>query len=61
MCELNAYVFKDGKEEILLEGVDVVRPEGDKIYLKNLFGEEKLFEGKIRELMLRKNKIILEK
>jgi predicted RNA-binding protein len=61
MCEANAYIYKDGKEELYLESVDVMKPEEGKIFLKNLFGEQKVFEGNIREISLLKHKIILEK
>ncbi len=61
MCEANAYIYKDGKEELYLEGVDIMRPEGGKIYLRNLFGEQKVFEGEIKEVSLLKHKIVLEK
>jgi predicted RNA-binding protein len=61
MCEANAYIYREGKEELYLENVDVMKPEGGKIYLKNLFGEQKVFEGEIREVSLLKHKIILEK
>jgi predicted RNA-binding protein len=61
MCEANAYIFKDGKEELYLESVDVMRPEQGKIYLKNLFGEQKVFDGGIKEISLLKRKIVLEK
>ena len=61
MCEANAYIYKEGKEELYLENVDIMKPEGGKIYLKNLFGEQKVFEGEIREISLLKHKIILEK
>jgi len=61
MCEANAYIYKDGKEEIYLENVDIMRPEEGKIYLKNLFGEQKLFNGTIKEISLLKHKIVLEK
>ena len=61
MCEANAYIYKDGKEEIYLESVDIMRPEEGKIYLKNLFGEQKLFNGTIKEISLLKHKIVLEK
>ncbi len=61
MCEANAYVYKDGKEEIYLENVDIMRPEGGKIYLRNLFGEQKLFDGELKEISLLKHKIVLEK
>jgi len=61
MCEANAYIYREGKEELYLENVDIMKPEGGKIYLKNLFGEQKVFEGEIREISLLKHKIVLEK
>jgi predicted RNA-binding protein len=61
MCEANAYIYKDGKEEMYLESVDIMRPEEGKIYLRNLFGEQKMFDGAIKEISLLKHKIILEK
>jgi len=60
MCEANAYIYKDGKEELYLESVDVMRPEKGKIFMKNLFGEQKIFEGEIKEVSLLRHKIILE-
>lgn len=60
MCEANAYIYKNGKEELYLESVDIMRPEEGKIYLRNLFGEQKVFDGKIKEISLLKHKIILE-
>lgn len=61
MCEANAYVYHDGVEELYLEGVDILRPEGDSLFLTNLFGEQKIFEGGIREVSLLHHKIVLEK
>lgn len=61
MCEANAYIHKDGKEELYLESVDIIRPEQGKLYLRNLFGEQKMFEGEIREISLLNHKIVLEK
>jgi predicted RNA-binding protein len=61
MCEANAYIYRDGKEELYLENVDLMRPEGGKIYLRNLFGEQKVFEGEIKEISLLNHKIVLEK
>ena len=61
MCEANAYVLKDGSEELYLENVDIMKPEDGKILLKNLFGEQKVFEGQIKEISLLRHKIILEK
>jgi predicted RNA-binding protein len=61
MCEANAYIYKDGKEELYLENVDIMRPEEGKLFLKNLFGEQKMFEGEIKEISLLKHKIVLKK
>ena len=52
MCDVNAYIFKDGKEELYLENVDVILPEQGKVLLRNLFGEQKVFEGDIKEISL---------
>jgi predicted RNA-binding protein len=60
MCETNAYVSSDGGEELYLDNVDIVRPEDGRVYLRNLFGEEKIFEGGIKEMRLSKHKILLE-
>jgi predicted RNA-binding protein len=60
MCEANAYVFRDGKEELYLENVDIMKPEEGKIFLKNLFGEQKIFEGEIKEVSLLRHKIVLK-
>ncbi len=61
MCDANAYIYSDGREELYLENVDVMRPEDGGILLKNLFGEQKVFDGVIREISLLKRKIVLEK
>ena len=29
MCEANAYLIKDGSEKVIMESVDIVRPEGE--------------------------------
>jgi len=61
MCEANAYIFENGKEELYLENVDIMKPEEGKIFLKNLFGEQKVFEGEIKEVSLLRHKIVLQK
>jgi predicted RNA-binding protein len=60
MCEANAYVYRDGKEELYLENVDILIPEGGRIFLSNLFGEQKTFDGQLKEISLLKHKIVLE-
>jgi len=60
MCDTNAYIDKEGNEELYLENVNLIRPEDGRVYLKNLFGEEKTFEGSIKEISLNSHKIILK-
>jgi predicted RNA-binding protein len=60
MCDLNAYILKQGKEELLLESVNNVRVENGEVVLRNLFGEEKKVRGQVREVSLTKNRVIVE-
>ncbi len=61
MCETNAYIEKDGSEELYLENVDILKPEDGKIFMRNIFGEQKLFEGSIKEISLSSHRIVLKK
>lgn len=59
MCDLKAYVAKQGKEELLLEAVNDVRVENGTVVLRNLFGEEKRVRGEVREVSLAKNRVVV--
>jgi len=61
MCEVNAYIINDGKEELYLENVNVAKSEKGKVFLKNLFGEQKVYEGVIAEFSLPGHRIVLER
>ncbi|RPJ10099.1 MAG: CooT family nickel-binding protein [Deltaproteobacteria bacterium] len=60
MCEANAYILKEGKEELVLEDISILRPEQDALYLQNIFGEQKRIKARIKELNLLDHRIILE-
>ncbi|MGV8075610.1 MAG: CooT family nickel-binding protein [Syntrophobacteraceae bacterium] len=60
MCEANAYLLKEGKEELLMEAVDVLENEGNQVRIANIFGEQKVIKGKIRSMSLVAHKILLE-
>lgn len=60
MCEANVYLLKDGKEEIFLEDVDIIRPEDGKYYLRSVFGEQKMVDAEIKSISLVNHKIVLE-
>ncbi|TET82828.1 MAG: CooT family nickel-binding protein, partial [Desulfobacteraceae bacterium] len=47
MCEANAFVLIDGKEEKLLENVDLVSLEGDNVKLVSIFGEQKTLKARL--------------
>ena len=60
MCESHAYVVRDGEEEKLLDDVTFLKPEGDRIVLRNLFGDEVTVKGKIEEIQFMDHKILLK-
>lgn len=60
MCDLKAYVKKQGGEDLVLEAVNSVRREGDEIVLRNLFGEEKRVTGTVSEVSLVRNRVVIE-
>lgn len=60
MCESTAYILKDGKEEILLESVDVLENMDGHVKMISMFGEEEIVEARVKTLSLLDHKIILE-
>jgi predicted RNA-binding protein len=60
MCEANAYLLRDGKEELILEDITLLRPENGDILLQNLFGEKKRIKARIKEMNLTTHRIVLE-
>jgi predicted RNA-binding protein len=60
MCEASAFIIRDGREELVLESVDILEPENGNIRLVNIFGEQKVLPAKIKKLSLVDHKIILE-
>lgn len=60
MCEANAYLLKNGREELLLEALDTVEPDEGKLRLTNIYGEQKFVKGIITRLSLVDHKVIIE-
>jgi len=48
MCEIHAFVVKDGQKEKVFESVNLVKTEGDEVSLVNIYGEEKTFKAKFK-------------
>lgn len=59
MCESHAYVLREGEEEKILDDVTFLKPEDDKVVLRNLFGDEVTVKGKIEEIRFMDHKILL--
>ena len=60
MCEANAYLVKEGREELVLEDIMLLRPEKEVLYLQNIFGEQKRIKARIKEMNLIDHRILLE-
>lgn len=61
MCEANAYVIENDREELIMEAVDTVEPEESGYRLMNIFGEQKFVKGTIHSLFLVDHKIYFKK
>ncbi len=59
MCEANAYLVKDGNEELIMKAVDTVEPEEDGLLLVNIFGEQKFVKARVQSLALVDHKLFL--
>ena len=61
MCEANAYLVKEGEEQLIMESVDLVEPEGDHAWrLVGIFGDQKTVRGRIKAMNLVEHKILFE-
>jgi len=60
MCEAHAFMLKDGKEEKILESVDVVEFEDGKVKITSIFGEQKSLNARLKLYDNSKSKILFE-
>ncbi len=60
MCEANAYLVRGDQEELVMEGVDVMEPRGEELYLRSIFGEQKFLRAKLKSTSLVEHRILLE-
>ena len=61
MCEANAYIYRSGREELLLESVDIVESKEDGSFLlADIFGNQKTIKGKLKVMNLVNHKIVFE-
>ena len=61
MCESSAFIMGKNNELIkIMDYIVNVNPDGDRVYLTDLFGNQKIIDGAIKEMRLIDHKIILE-
>ena len=61
MCEANAFLLKNGEEQLVLEAVDLLEPEETGAYkLVSIYGEQKTVTGRLKKMNLVDHKIIFE-
>jgi predicted RNA-binding protein len=59
VCEAVVFVVKDGKTERIMEDVVSVQPEGSKVLLTDIFGEQKIVTATVEKVDLTGHEIIL--
>lgn len=59
MCELTVYLLENGREEKVMEDVATITPDGDRLVLTDLLGQQKIVEAKIKDLKLLEHKVYL--
>ena len=59
MCEAAVFLDRDGDLEKIMDDVVEVKPEGDKLLLVDVFGEQKLVSARLKEVELMDHRIIL--
>lgn len=59
MCEANVYMKKGDEEQKVLEDVEILRPEGEYLFLANIHGEQKRVKAKILSIDFTEHKVIL--
>ena len=60
MCESHAYLMKEGKEELVMEDIMILRTEGNDYFLQNIFGEQKRIRARLKEMNLIDHRIVFE-
>jgi predicted RNA-binding protein len=61
VCESNAYLVKDGEEELLMESVDILEPiEKGGYRLVDIFGAQKTIKARMKSMSLLNHKILFK-
>jgi len=60
MCEAHAFILKNGKEEKVLDDVDLVELDDGEVKLVSIFGEQKILKAKLKFYNNTEGKILFE-
>ncbi|MCD6298514.1 MAG: CooT family nickel-binding protein [Deltaproteobacteria bacterium] len=60
MCEAHAFILKNGKEEKVLEDVDLVEMGDEEVKLVSIFGEQKTLKARLKFYNNTERKILFE-
>ena len=61
MCEANAYLIQGDKEELVMESVDILEPQGEDSWrLVGIFGDQRIIKSRIKMMNLVDHKIFFE-
>ena len=60
MCEAAVFVVREGKEDLVMESVDILEDNQNHIRMIDIFGDQKKLRARIKSLSLVDHKIILE-
>jgi len=59
MCEADAYMVSNDHEDMILEAVDLVKPEGqDQWRLVSIYGEQKTLRARLHRMALSQHKLL---
>lgn len=61
MCEANAYLIEDGKEQLVMESVEILRPQQNGVYLRDIFGGQRVIKARVKQIELVDHRIVLER
>lgn len=59
MCELTVYLVEGDREEMVMEDVATIKPDGERLILTDLLGQQKVVEARFHELKLLEHKAYL--
>ena len=59
MCEANAYLVTEEKQEEIMKNVAILRPEGETVVLATLFGERQTIRARIDSIDFLSHKVYL--